>query len=144
MKQNYFMHNGEKYNSGTIIILRVFSCVSRSLCDTNATFLYFDTETNKYIVNIYGKVHEYTEENFYKILRRVPVERANIVKEDYEPKSHTATDELNLDGLLIAWMWYIFIMVVAFIFYDRVGIWILASVVFFSYRNKKLKEEGYK
>jgi hypothetical protein len=144
MKQNYFVYNNEKYNSGTTIVLRVFSCASRSLCDTNATFLYFDTETNKYVVDIYGRTHEYTEEIFYNMLRRIPVERNNIIKEDHAQKTHTAKDELNIDGLLIAWMWYIFIMAIAFIFYDRIGLWILTSIVFFSYRNKKLKEEGYK
>ena len=59
-------------------------------------------------------------------------------------KSHTFSDELNIDGLLIAWIWYVFIMVVGSIFYDRIGIWIITSVIFFSYRNKKLKEAGYK
>ena len=144
MKQNYFVYNNEKYNSGTVIILRVFNCVPRNICNTKATFLYFDTEKNKYIVEIYGNTHEYTEENFYKNFRCIFVGRNNADEKCIEPKTHAMTDELNLDGLLVAWMWYIFIMAIASIFYDRIGIWIFTSIVFFNYRHKKLKEAGYK
>ena len=61
-----------------------------------------------------------------------------------EKQEYTFFDELNIDGLFLAWMWYIFIMAIATIFYARIGIWLFASVIFFSYRNNKLKEEGYK
>jgi hypothetical protein len=61
-----------------------------------------------------------------------------------ENKKHTLTEELSVEGLFIAWIWYIFIMVVAIIFNARIGIWLLASIIFFNYRNKKLKEAGFK
>lgn len=143
MRQNYFVYNGMQYNSGTVIVIRWFSCVSRSLCDTNATFLYFDTDENKYFVDIYGKTYEYTTKDFYNNFRRVYNKRNNT-KQNIAPKEHTFIDELENDGLLIAWVWYIFIMMVAVIFYDRIGLWILTSIIFFNYRNKKLKEAGYK
>ena len=143
MKQNYFVYNGEQYNSGTVIVMKWFSYVSRRICDTNATFLYFDTKKNKYFVDIYGKTYEYTEEDFYKNFRRIYNQNKNI-KQNIAPKEHTFTEELSIDGLLIAWVWYIFIMLVGTIFYDRIGIWILTSVIFFNYRKNKLREAGYK
>lgn len=144
MKQNYFIYNGRQYNSGTVIVIRWFSYLSRSVCDTNAKFLYFDTDTNRYSVEIYGKTYEYTTEEFYRDFRRIYVKQNNVTKMQVEPKEHTFSDELNIDGLLIAWIWYVFVMAVAVIFYDRIGIWIVASIMFFNYRNRKLKEAGYK
>lgn len=144
MKQNYFIYNGRQYYSGTVIVIRWFSYLSRSVCDTNAKFLHFDTEANKYFVEIYGKTYEYTSEEFHRDFRGIYGEQSNVTKKQIMPKKHTFSDELNIDGLLIAWIWYVFIMAVAVIFYDRIGIWIVASIMFFSYRNRKLKEAGYK
>ena len=145
MKQNYFVHNNKRHESGTIIVLSRFDIYSKRVCDTKAKFLYYDTEMNEYTVEIYGKECAYTEKFFYDNLIKIydpnkPIVNTQVVN----TKTHTFSDELNIDGLFIAWMWYVFIMVVGVIFHDRVGIWVLASVVFFNYRNKKLKEAGYK
>mgnify|MGYP003292042507 CR=1 FL=1 len=51
---------------------------------------------------------------------------------------------VNIDGLFIAWIWYIAIMLILFIFYDRLVGWIAVSIIFFNYRNKKLREAGFK
>ena len=53
-------------------------------------------------------------------------------------------DELRIDALCIAWVWYIFIMVIGTIFYDRLMIWGFATFVFGLYRDEKLKEAGLK
>lgn len=145
MKQNYFVYNDKRYEEGTIIILSRFDIYSKMVCDTKAKFLYYDTETNEYIVEIYGKEYKYDIKYFNNSFVRIydPNVRYTNVKNQQE-KSYSFSDELNIDSLLIAWIWYVFIMVVGIIFYERIGIWILASIIFFSYRNKKLKEAGYK
>lgn len=145
MKQNYFVHNGNRYDSGTIVILSRFDIYSRRVCDTKAKFLYYDTETNEYFIEIYGKEYKYDATYFDNSFVRIynpSVRCVNSSKQ--QEKTHTFADELNIDGLLIAWIWYVFIMAVGVIFYDRIGIWIFASIIFFNYRNKKLKEAGYK
>lgn len=145
MRQNYFVYNGKRYNSGTIVVIAWCNNITYTVSKTRATFICYNTESKEYTVEIYGNQYVYAEDRFFKVLHYVVDANAetnrNIRK---EPKSHTFADELNIDGLLIAWIWYVFIMAVGVIFYDRIGIWILASVIFFSYRNKKLKEAGYK
>ncbi len=145
MKQNYFVYNGQQYNTGTIITIQFVDCMIKKIYNTNAKFLYYDTEKKEYVVEIYGKEHLYEETLFYRCLRGIANYRAaSIIETVTSSQKHTFTDELNIDGLLIAWIWYVFIMAVGVIFYDRIGIWILASIIFFNYRNNKLKEAGYK
>ena len=45
-----------------------------------------------------------------------------------------------IDGIVEAWAWYIFIMLLAiiFIFPWNLVSWVIASIVFFSWRNKKM------
>jgi hypothetical protein len=112
---------------------------------TNAEFLWYDTETKEYNIKIYDKEYTYNEKRFYNAFVGIYEHTEDVVKTYHKDKRKlTFFEELNIDCLFIAWMWYIFIMAVAIIFYDRLVIWFLASVVFFSYRNKKLKEAGYK
>lgn len=142
MKEKYFVYKGKKYNSGTTIIIWWTCTFARTVMRTNATFIEHDADNERYIVEIYGKNYTYSEDHFYRVL--CAVVDNNKVNVSKTPKEHTFSDELSIDGLLIAWIWYIFIMAVGIIFYDRIAIWILASVIFFNYRKKKLKEAGYK
>ena len=143
MKQNYFVYNGKQYNTGEIVTIRFFNHKTKKMCNAKAIFLHYDTDKKEYVVEIYGNEHSYTEDRFYKSLCNL--EDVHTSKEARAaPIHHTFADELNIDSLLIAWIWYIFVIAVAVIFYDRIVIWVLASVVFFNYRNQKLKEAGYK
>lgn len=146
MKQNYFVYNDNRYDTGTIIILSRFDIYSKRVRNTKAKFLWYDAELKMYGVEIYGKEYIYEEKSFNKDFLGIyePNKTTEITQMLTNNKVYTFSDELNIDGLLIAWIWYVFIMVVAVIFYARIGIWILASVIFFDYRNKKLKEAGYK
>lgn len=141
MKQSYFVHNGIQYNAGQMVPFRFFDCRVGKSYDTQVKFLYYDTETKEYIVEVYGQEYSYAESLFYRNMYNIASPRAPAINTN---NKHTFSNELNIDGLLIAWIWYVFIMAVGIIFYDRIGIWILASVIFFNYRNKKLKEAGYK
>lgn len=144
MKQEYFVYKGKRYNKGDIIIVEEFCYYSCKLHKTKAEFLYYDAEEKKYALKVYNNVVIHDEDHFNMIFcgayEPVIKNKANVT----EPKQLTFKDELNIDGLFLAWLWYVFIMLVAVIFKDCIGIWILASVVFFNYRNKKLKEAGYR
>lgn len=145
MKQNYFIYKNERYNAEDMITISFFDCKVGRSYNVKAKFLYYDTELKEYHIEIYGKEYVYEEGHFYRNLCTMANPRAPAASTSKENiKEYKFSDELNIDGLLIAWIWYVFIMAVGIIFYDRIGIWILASIIFFNYRNKKLKEAGYK
>lgn len=145
MKQEYFIRNGVRYDKGTVVILLWFNPYARNVYNEKSTFLYYDTDKNEYTFEIWGQKYTYPEEIFeHKFVEIYDPNKHKASKAQQHQKQHTFSNELSIDGLLIAWVWYVFIMVVGIIFNDRIGIWILTSIIFFNYRNKKLKEAGYK
>lgn len=146
MRQDYFTYQGKRYESGNIIVMHIFNVHSRSMCHTKCEFLYYDTTEDVYVVKVYGGEKKYKSDLFFRCFcyNYNEIVAQEHAKYHNQNQQLTFSKELNVDGLFIAWMWYVFIMVIAIIFKDCIGIWILASVVFFNYRNKKLKEAGYK
>lgn len=145
MIENYFIYNGIKYYSGTIIKIKRFGNAKEAVFlgynkninqymvrfDTNNTVFYRSDAFNKDIVEITNR----SNKSF--------IDWAQREDERLHPKL-TASREVSINGMMLAWIWYVLIMLVAVIFNDRIGIWTFASIVFFSYRNKKLKERGFK
>lgn len=150
MKQNYFIYNGKQYVSGTIIIVKDYDRAANCTYETEAVFLYHDLSRNVYAFKFKNKdcVYIYPELSFYNMLVSIAENKidTNYIYSEFEKpaKQWTLEREMSIDGLLISWIWYIFIMMVGVIFKDRILIWIFASIVFFNYRNKKLKERGLK
>jgi hypothetical protein len=153
MRQNYFLYQGVRYYSGTTIIVKENDKISRRVFNTKATFIYYDTERDKYAFSINGCTNIYPKQDFDRVF--VGVTEDVVCKQDandlmnkwihtQENKKHTLTEELSVEGMFVAWVWYVFIMAVAIIFNDRIGIWLFASIIFFNYRKKKLKEAGLK
>lgn len=143
MKRDYFEYNGERYNSGDTFYINWYTTYSSNPNIIKAKFLYYDTETKRYHFKpeYYSETSRPTELFFTLFRSKIYMTEQNKQNESYKA---TFKDELSIDGLLIAWVWYIFIMAVGIIFYDRWLIWIFASLIFFVYRNNKLKERGYK
>ena len=142
MKQDYVIYKGVRYNSGDKIHILWYTDGHRNVRNYTGIFVDCDEEKDEYRFTVDGILYRFNKTCFYQTIRNEPVQMSTQVKK--EPLKATFKNELCIDGLLIAWMWYVFIMAIAVIFYDRIGIWILASVIFFNYRKKKLKEEGYK
>lgn len=142
MLQENFTHNGVKYNTGSLISFRIYDYRARGSYITEVKFLYFDTDTQMYFIEVNGKQYSYNKELFFRNLQHKP--NCGDIGGTNQTRQRTFSDELNVDGLLIAWIWYIIIMLIGTIFYARIGIWIAASLIFFNYRNKILKEAGYK
>ena len=148
MIQNYFVHNGQRYYTGTeIIVKQSEEFITGRTVDTKATFMYFNTESERVVFRIRSCDHSYPKKMFDKVFVGIG---DNVVDwETYKSKvvasnitvqqKHKFSDELRIDGMFFAWFWYIFIMAIAVIFRARIGIWILASIIFFAYRNKKIK-----
>lgn len=154
MFQGYFVYNGNVYPSGTIVKIQLKNDVLKTVTEEKMIFCSISGN------NIYGcreiaikRVHFFSEDQFFASLIEVTeqidssftdAEKQKQIRLDKYNKKPTFKEQMNVDGLGLAWVWYIFIMTVAIIFNDRVGIWLLASVIFFNYRRKKLREEGYK
>lgn len=143
-----FVYNGKTYDCGTIIVFKGNGTCS----DYTRVFLCYvpDTDSFWYQSQTGGTMYEISGHDFRDKLKEVKDEICVPIRDSYIKSTNgynrapTLKEELVDDNLLIAWIWYIFIMAVAIIFKDRIGIWILASYVFFKYRRKKLRERGFK
>jgi hypothetical protein len=133
MRQNYFIVNGKKYYTGTVFIVKNYTGKQ-----VEATFVCYDTDYSRYVYRTQDCMHRSDDKHFWNNFIAV-INNAN--KEVNIPVAKTKKD-LEISGLFIGWVWYIFLMLVSTIFKDAVGMWILISVVFFSWRSKKIKEEG--
>ena len=144
MKQNYFVCQGERYNTGDIFYINWYGTYSSIPSIRSAKFIEYDTETKDYTFWINGDRDQsfLSEDLFWKFFRsKAFMAKLNKPK---EPRKATFKDECNIDALLIAWVWYIVIMAVSVIFYGRFIIWAVASWIFFDFRKRKLKERGFK
>ena len=151
MKVYDFEYNGKLYDAGTIITMKFYNGRLNRVEEKKVPFCYRTTTRDAYAIQLpNGNVREFSKENFYKDIISIDgtvnsyvlqQTQTQIEKENRKP---TFNDEMHIDGLFFAWIWYIFIMAVAFIFHARFGIWALASIVFFNYRKRKLREAGFK
>ena len=133
MYQNYFIINNKKYLSGTIFVIK--NAMGEPV---EATFVCYDTTRQKYVYNIGVCKHHVSQEYFQKMFIGVT---NKINNSTHTPEVKTKPD-YKINGLFIGWIWYIFLMSVSSIFYDRIGLWILISIVFFTWRSSKIKKEG--
>lgn len=141
MKKDYVIYKGARYNSGDKINILWYTHGCKNAYNYTGTFVDCDEEKDEYRFIVDGHTYCFNKICFYRTIINEPIQDKNIKN---VPRKATMTEELNIEGMLIAWIWYIFIMCIAVIFYGRIGIWILASVVFFNYRRRKLNERGYK
>lgn len=143
MRQNYMIYKGKRYNSGDTIHILWHMYGYRNTYKHTGVFLDYDKEKDEYRFVVDGITYNFNKICFYKIMQDQTEDFQIANCEHPKQTKITFKDELNIDGLLPAWLWYIFIMSVAVIFKDCVGIWILTSVIFFYYRNKKIREAGW-
>lgn len=122
--QNYCIVNGKKYFTGTVFIID-FNGKHRE-----ASFICCVTKTNVYRCKIDdGKTWLIPAQSFQKKVVSVTDKIDPSVR---MPVEKTWKDT-EIDGLFIGWLWYIFLMAISTLFYDRIGLWIFISVVFFSW-----------
>ncbi len=144
MKQNYIIYNGKRYNSGDTIHILWYAHGYKNLEKRTGVFIDCDEEKDEYRFMVGDIEHCFNKKMFFNTIIDESRQNVDNSTQKREPRKATMEEELSIDGMLLAWVWYIFIMCIAVIFYDCIGIWILASVVFFSYRRRKLNERGYK
>jgi len=132
MMRNYFDVNGQRYYTGTVFVANDMGN------QVEATFISYDIEHSLYIYKIKDCIWRSGDKIFWRKFVTVTNKKNDKV---HMPVTKTRKD-FEIDGLFIGWMWYIFLMLVSVIFKDVIGLWALISIVFFSWRSKKIKEEG--
>lgn len=132
MRRNYFTVNGKQYYTGTVFIVNNYGK------QTEASFICYDTDKKKYIYKIKDCTWQVHDELFWKNFISITDKNDSRAR---MPVTKTRKDT-EIDGLFIGWVWYIFLMAISSIFKDAVGLWILISVIFFSWRHDKIKKEG--
>lgn len=143
MRQNYMIYKGKKYNSGDTIHILWSTHGYNNTHKHTGVFLDCDKENDEYRFVVDGITYNFNKICFYKIMQDKTDGFVTTNCEYQKQTKPTFKDELNIDGLLPAWLWYIFIMSVSVIFKSCIGIWILSSIIFFNYRSKKIKEAGW-
>ena len=105
---------------------------------TEATFVCYDKNRKRYVYKIKDYTCHVDDKRFQNNFIRV-TDRADpgVVAPSIKTKS-----DMQIDGLFLGWMWYIFLMAISAIFNDAIALWILISVVFFNWRSNKIKKEG--
>lgn len=130
--QNFFLFNGVKYYTGTIIIINHLGKQSEG------SFICYDTEYKKYIYKINEsrcQAHlAHFQRNLIKILDK---HDPNVQMPRIE---HCRDTEIN--GLFIGWLIYVFLAFLCIIAKNGLLYLIFLSVLFFAWRAKKIKEEG--
>ena len=140
MNQDYFIYNGIKYPSGTQLKL-LRHPYDNLACYDIVSFIYYSTEHNTvwYKIARTGQNRGCSMEKFLQGFGGVT---GKIDIGIHQPREGRIKDS-KIPKLAIGWIWYIFIMFVAIIFNSSIVIWIVASIVFFSWRRKVIKKEGY-
>lgn len=140
--QNYFINkDGTKYYTGTCVIVKhcgkkcdaTFLCVIKPVKET-------DTKGPRYVFQLKGPEYYYQLTLTIEDLSERLVAIYTDVVDPYVrcPRTYHPKDS-QIEGLPLAWAWYIFLMAISTIFKDNIGLWIFFSIVFFSYRSKKVK-----
>ena len=130
--QNYFIVDGEKYYTGTIFIVDDHGKYSE------ACFICYDIHRLKYVYKIKDRIW-HVDSNYF---RRMFINVTNKRDENARTPTIKTRDDLEIDGLFIGWVWYVFLMAISCIFKEAIGLWIFISIVFFVWRADKIKREG--
>lgn len=144
MKQDYVIYKGKRYNSGDKIDILWYTHGYKNAHPYIGIFLDCDEEKDEYRFIVDEMTYCFNKTCFYRTMYDKSMYDNVKNMPNIKTKKLTLKDELNIDGLLVAWIWYIFIMAVGTIFKGNIVIWIVTSIIFFSYRNKKLENAGCK
>lgn len=134
-RQTCFTINDIEYNEGTIIKMYGNEFVFRYY-DTDVDLFSFKYRNSKKI--FVCSMDEFVN-NLESITGAVDISYISMITRRRD-KHVSFKEELLISGMLYAWLWYIVIMAVGSIFYNRIAIWIITTGVFIGYRKRKIKD----
>lgn len=144
--RDYFEFKGVKYGIGTIVKvpntldLRWLSkdeIIEEAEFVGHSTFVF--TKNRRWYINLYESGGHFTGkyESYIEIIRPIYYQEPAPPK---PPNMFIRTGSGSWDAhneVCMGLIWYIAIMLLATIFKARIGIWILATIVYFSWKSKK-------
>lgn len=138
---NYFYFRGNNYGKGTIV--KIYEEHKEKFkFYSNLIFEKYDKESGLYLFKSpYNRWENFnvSKDQIEEYIKEI-VKPCCITQADTRQK----VDPDYVEGMASAWIWYILIMVFGLFLKGPVsviGIWTLASVVFFSWRHKKMNGE---
>lgn len=151
-KQYYFIYDGKKVKTGTVLKIKPRRVGNFGNYVEEVIFEWYVPEIDLYVLryrNVYSAngVGMYGNEFREYFICPMNMIDENVVRDHnmrMENNKLTLAKELHIDGMFIAWLWYVVLMGVTLIFNGRIFYWAFISLCFFVYRNTKLKREGYK
>lgn len=137
--------DGKTYYTGTVFY--VYGYWVGSMFDNfEVTFIAYDTEYQKvrFEDNGMGGIGPHrgggcTLEQFKKKIISVKEAKNERVKCPEKKRR----PEMQIDGMFEGWVAYIVAMAVSAIFKDVIGLWVLWSWIFFSWRHSQIEKKGY-
>lgn len=133
---NYFEYKGKKYYTGTVIILK------DGLYEKEASFIGHEPDKDWYAYRVNDITRETTHRTYEKLFYKNLIAVTNKIDKNVHLPLMKQLPDRCIDGLLLGWTWYIFLMMIATIFKGNVVLWIFISYVFFDWRKNKIKKEG--
>ena len=140
--KNYFEYKGRKYYKGTIVQIyekdRInfgfYNMLRFTGCDNDNSICYFSS--------LYDLWHQYSipDNQLETCIEIIAVPCGLEIQENQDIK----VDPKYIDGIVSAWIWYILAMIFGLFLkgpINTIGTWVLASIVFFGWRRKKMKGE---
>ena len=138
-----FTYNGEKYYLNTIV--KLSDDAKRFL---GAESLYSQVIQHE-ITNVnkerWGYVVRKQSNKIWHVFTTVPPDQlieeiVTPAAEKKEPKQQEYFKDNQVPEVIQMWVYYILAMCVSIIFNDRIMLWVIFSVLFFAYREEKLKK----
>ena len=149
MKQYYFYHNGRQITSGTILKFKPY-CIDYfwKLYTEEVTFIWYEPNTGFYYIQVGNRGERIPKDKFdyYFIAPTITqdVEFINQQKANEDKSSMTFMEELQIDGMFLAWLWLIFLLAITFIFKGFYIYWAVIIAVFICYRSSKIQQSRNK
>lgn len=130
-KVGCFTYNNKVYQAGTQIVYSGPCIVNNNKLIVNnliVSFMYYD--------GVY--VYCQNEDNIYKFLNNEFRKNIIAIITDYNKAPPNTSSEIYwTDDMVAKTIWYIIIMLIGAIFYDRIAIWIFATIVWYFSTFKK-------
>lgn len=141
-KINYFYYQGRRIFKGTI--LKIKPTQSKYGIVEEGTFISWMPDNNMYCICIDtdGSTRTFRKNEFFNLLLDVTEKQDNrfiINVNNISLPQKTIRDKLQDDALLLAWIWYLFLMFILLFINGGIIVQLIITFIFFDYRSDKLQ-----
>ena len=156
MRQWYFDYNGKRYYSGQVILIKGgYDPILQTVISQKAVFVFCETNHGRYVYKTMnnGSSCKWATYSVFADMFLGVVEgktAPEYVQQEYnqwhqQHRKLTLLEEIeHIEGMLGAWIMYVFAMLASLVCKEWYCGWLLASVIFWGYRYNKLEERKEK